>query len=81
MNNNSSGIHKNTTDTHIEVTYQTRYALYDEANQCSKPVVQDKIICTETKVPKLGVMLVGLGGNNGSTFTAGVIANKKNITW
>jgi myo-inositol-1-phosphate synthase len=32
-------------------------------------------------VPKLGVMLVGLGGNNGSTFTAGLIANKKNLTW
>jgi myo-inositol-1-phosphate synthase len=26
-------------------------------------------------------MLVGLGGNNGSTFTAGVIANKKNLAW
>jgi hypothetical protein len=28
-------------------------------------------------VPKLGVMLVGFGGNNGSTFTAGLIANMK----
>jgi len=26
-------------------------------------------------------MLVGLGGNNGSTFTAGIIANKKQLTW
>jgi myo-inositol-1-phosphate synthase len=26
-------------------------------------------------------MLVGLGGNNGSTFTAGVLANRKNLTW
>ena len=26
-------------------------------------------------------MLVGLGGNNGSTFTAGVIANKKKLNW
>lgn len=26
-------------------------------------------------------MLVGLGGNNGSTFTAGVIANKKHLAW
>jgi myo-inositol-1-phosphate synthase len=26
-------------------------------------------------------MLVGLGGNNGSTFTAGIIANRKNQTW
>lgn len=26
-------------------------------------------------------MLVGLGGNNGTTVTAGVLANKHNITW
>jgi myo-inositol-1-phosphate synthase len=26
-------------------------------------------------------MLVGLGGNNGSTFTAGILANRKNLTW
>ncbi len=36
---------------------------------------------TETTVPKLGVMLVGLGGNNGSTVTAGVIANRKKLHW
>lgn len=30
---------------------------------------------------KLGVMLVGLGGNNGSTFTSGLLAHSKNITW
>jgi myo-inositol-1-phosphate synthase len=47
----------------------------------SKPIVQEKVIRTDTRVPKVGVMLVGLGGNNGSTFTAGVIANKKNLSW
>jgi myo-inositol-1-phosphate synthase len=26
-------------------------------------------------------MLVGLGGNNGSTFTAGILANRKNLSW
>jgi myo-inositol-1-phosphate synthase len=36
---------------------------------------------TNTKVPKLGIMLVGLGGNNGTTFTGGVLANKHNISW
>jgi myo-inositol-1-phosphate synthase len=36
---------------------------------------------TERKVPKLGIMLVGLGGNNGTTFTAGIIANRKGLTW
>ncbi|CAL5221198.1 g3346 [Coccomyxa viridis] len=36
---------------------------------------------TSTQVPKLGVMLVGWGGNNGSTVTAGCLANKHGITW
>ena len=35
----------------------------------------------DRKVPKFGLMLVGLGGNNGSTVAAGLIANKKRITW
>ena len=36
---------------------------------------------TEKKVGKTGVMLVGLGGNNGCTCVAGAIANKLNLTW
>jgi len=36
---------------------------------------------TERKVPKLGVMIVGLGGNNGSTLVGSVIANREGITW
>ena len=36
---------------------------------------------TETKVPKVGVMFVGLGGNNGTTATVGVLANKKKVKW
>eukprot|EP00529_Nitzschia_sp_RCC80_P042567 CAMPEP_0113497036 /NCGR_PEP_ID=MMETSP0014_2-20120614/30426_1 /TAXON_ID=2857 /ORGANISM="Nitzschia sp." /LENGTH=439 /DNA_ID=CAMNT_0000390969 /DNA_START=282 /DNA_END=1597 /DNA_ORIENTATION=+ /assembly_acc=CAM_ASM_000159 len=36
---------------------------------------------TERKVPKLGVMLVGLGGNNGCTCIAGAIANQLGLTW
>jgi myo-inositol-1-phosphate synthase len=36
---------------------------------------------TKLQAPKLGVMFVGLGGNNGTCFTAGILANKHNITW
>ena len=36
---------------------------------------------TKKSVAKTGVMLVGWGGNNGSTMTAGILANKNNITW
>lgn len=36
---------------------------------------------TLLKVPRVGVMLVGWAGNNGSTISAATIANKKNISW
>uniref|UniRef100_A0A8D2J3Q3 inositol-3-phosphate synthase n=1 Tax=Varanus komodoensis TaxID=61221 RepID=A0A8D2J3Q3_VARKO len=36
---------------------------------------------TERRVPKLGVMLVGWGGNNGSTVTAAVLANRMALSW
>lgn len=35
----------------------------------------------DRKVGKVGVMLVGWGGNNGTTFTAGIIANRRNLIW
>lgn len=36
---------------------------------------------TERKVPKTGLMLVGWGGNNGSTVTAAILANKYEMEW
>jgi len=36
---------------------------------------------TQRKVGKVGIMLVGWGGNNGSTFTAGILANKDGVCW
>lgn len=39
------------------------------------------VIRTTKKLPKLGVMLVGWGGNNGSTFTAAILANKLHLSW
>ena len=35
----------------------------------------------ERKVGKTGMMLVGWGGNNGSTVTAGILANSRGLTW
>jgi myo-inositol-1-phosphate synthase len=35
----------------------------------------------DRKIPKVGVMLVGWGGNNGTTVTAGIIANKRGLVW
>jgi myo-inositol-1-phosphate synthase len=36
---------------------------------------------TDTKVPRLGMLIVGWGGNNGSTVTASIVANQKNLSW
>ncbi|KAF1350697.1 hypothetical protein BDV97DRAFT_368424 [Delphinella strobiligena] len=35
----------------------------------------------DRNVGKVGMMLVGWGGNNGSTVTAGIIANRRGLTW
>ncbi len=45
------------------------------------PVEETFVFKTGSKVPKLGLMLVGWGGNNGSTVTGGIIANKKKLQW
>ncbi|KAH8103479.1 Myo-inositol-1-phosphate synthase [Cristinia sonorae] len=36
---------------------------------------------TARKVAKTGLMLIGVGGNNGSTLCATIIANRHNISW
>ncbi|GAA5858975.1 hypothetical protein JCM8547_007183 [Rhodosporidiobolus lusitaniae] len=46
-----------------------------------KPVARELEFRTERKVPKTGLMLVGLGGNNGTTLTATVLANRHNVSW
>ncbi|TVY35275.1 Inositol-3-phosphate synthase [Lachnellula occidentalis] len=35
----------------------------------------------DRKIPKTGMMLVGWGGNNGTTVTAGIIANRLGLSW
>lgn len=47
----------------------------------AKPVKMSIEFRTERKLPKVGVMLVGWGGNNGTTVTAGILANKLNMSW
>lgn len=46
-----------------------------------KPEAVALKIRTDRRVPKLGVMLVGWGGNNGSTLTAALEANRRQLEW
>jgi len=61
--------------------YQTTEIEQAGSKWTVRPVVNQIEFQTNTRVPKLGVMLVGWGGNNGSTVTGGILANKHGITW
>lgn len=64
----------------ITTNFEEKYAVFTKESSYETVSSKHKIE-TSTRVPKLGVMLVGLGGNNGSTFLAGILANKKMIEW
>ena len=50
-------------------------------NLVATPVTTKYTFKTDRRVPRLGVMLVGWGGNNGATVTGAVLANKHRMTW
>ncbi|KAG9132577.1 hypothetical protein Leryth_022163 [Lithospermum erythrorhizon] len=70
---------------HSVCNYETTELVHDNKNGEYQWIVKPKTVKyefkTNTNVPKLGVLLVGWGGNNGSTLTGGVIANKEGISW
>ena len=62
--------------------YETTKVTRDTKNSyTATPVETLYTFHTKQKVPRLGCMLVGWGGNNGSTITASVLANKLGLTW
>lgn len=46
-----------------------------------KPTSQTYEFQTKRNVSKTGLMMIGLGGNNGSTLCATILANRHGITW
>eukprot|EP01023_Acetabularia_acetabulum_P004543 TRINITY_DN11925_c0_g1_i3.p1 TRINITY_DN11925_c0_g1~~TRINITY_DN11925_c0_g1_i3.p1 ORF type:complete len:507 (-),score=97.32 TRINITY_DN11925_c0_g1_i3:693-2213(-) len=70
-------------DSHIvsQYEYQTTEVFNNQGDWVIKPKKTNLTFKTDRKVPKTGVLLVGLGGNNGTTVVGGVLANKHGITW
>jgi len=69
---------------YIESTYQYNTTVCtDDGNGkvTAMPKSVEYQFRTARKVPKVGLMLVGWGGNNGSTTTAGILANKMSMSW
>jgi len=79
----------NSTNVHYTQKYITAKYRFSRSNitqtksgvYTATPTSHDYIFRTERNVRKTGVMLVGWGGNNGTTVTAGILANKKKLTW
>ncbi|RZC35638.1 Inos-1-P synth domain containing protein [Asbolus verrucosus] len=71
------------TENYIEANYDYLHTRAEKNGNKIEvtPVTEHLVIRTQKKVPRVGVMLVGWGGNNGSTFTAAVIANKLGLSW
>jgi myo-inositol-1-phosphate synthase len=72
------------TDSEIrsKYTYRTTMVSKDDAGKyVATPQETVYDFKVDRKIPKLGVMLVGWGGNNGTTVTAGIIANRRGLTW
>mmetsp|Transcript_45751 Transcript_45751/g.69950 ORF Transcript_45751/g.69950 Transcript_45751/m.69950 type:complete len:519 (-) Transcript_45751:102-1658(-) len=61
--------------------YQTTVVKTEGGKTTLCPKTDSFTFKTERKVPRTGVMFVGWAGNNGSTVTACIMANKKKMTW
>lgn len=65
----------------MKTTYVNKYIDINEDDTFSIKEQKIDISISKPSDNKLGVMVVGLCGNNGSTFTAGLLADKKGLTW
>lgn len=71
------------TDDHIFAKYEHKTSTVDVSadGYVVRPAAETFEFRTDRKVAKTGLMLVGWGGNNGTTLSAIILANKHNISW
>ncbi|KAI5995260.1 hypothetical protein F5J12DRAFT_855498 [Pisolithus orientalis] len=71
------------TNDHITAKYSYRGAdvVVSDGQFTVTPTVKPFEFQTERKVGKTGLMMIGMGGNNGTTLCATILANKHNISW
>ena len=81
-----SGISNNaeTKDGHLHTKYTYQKSVVEKdsnGNFNVTPTAVDYNFKFDLKVPKVGLLLVGIGGNNGTTLLAATLANKHNISF
>jgi myo-inositol-1-phosphate synthase len=71
-------------DTEIETKYvyrTTSITRNPEGKLTATPKETIYDFKVDRRVGKVGMMLVGWGGNNGTTVTAGILANRRGLVW
>jgi myo-inositol-1-phosphate synthase len=63
------------------VYHSTSVSLDSNGTAIVTPTSDEYSFKTDQRVPKVGVMIVGWGGNNGTTLTTGILANKLKLQW
>ncbi|KIY67460.1 Myo-inositol-1-phosphate synthase [Cylindrobasidium torrendii FP15055 ss-10] len=71
------------TDDHITAKYTNRGAnvTLNNGQLLINPTQESFEFQTKRAPSKTGLMMIGLGGNNGTTLTATILANRHNISW
>eukprot|EP00727_Mastigamoeba_balamuthi_P013976 m51a1_g9200 putative inositol-3-phosphate synthase (531) ;mRNA; r:107076-108810 len=69
------------TDITTHYVYESTVIEKHDGRVVAAPVKTDVVFRTSRKLPRLGLMMVGLAGNNGTTLTAGLLANKMGLEW
>lgn len=72
------------TDNEIRSKYAYRTTTISKNNDgqyVAEPKETSYEFKVDRRVGKVGMMLVGLGGNNGTTVTAGILANRRGLEW
>ncbi|TFK68475.1 Myo-inositol-1-phosphate synthase [Pluteus cervinus] len=75
--------HTSYTDEHITSKFTNRGANVSvvDGQFLVTPTAQSYEFQTERNVSKTGLLMIGVGGNNGTTLCATILANRHNITW
>ena len=66
---------------YVQAEYEHKFSQFDKYSKKLKVLKQRYNFKTEKNTGKVGLLMVGFGGNNGSTILGGLLANKNKLTW
>ena len=61
--------------------HQTLVEASPDGRLVATPKHTDYVFKTSLHVPKTGLLMVGIGGNDGTTAVAGILANRRKLSW